>query len=58
MKSLGRLARSVAMMTHRPVIGSLRNSGNSRDPSEVNQQDLATDDYSVRGAGDLVAGVF
>ena len=38
MKSLGRLARSVAMMTHRPVIGSLRNSGNWGNPSAVNSR--------------------
>ena len=30
MKSLGRLARSVAMMTQRPVIGSFLNSGKRR----------------------------
>src|SRR3982751_6641263 len=34
-KSLGRLARSVAIMTHRPVMGSLRSSGNYGDSSEV-----------------------
>src|SRR5205807_6672930 len=54
MKSLGRLARSVAMMTHRPVIGSLRNSGKSRDSSGVSSG-MAIDDYNVRGeAGNSV----
>ncbi len=32
MKSVGRMARSVAMITQRPVMGSLRNSGNSVNP--------------------------
>src|SRR5581483_6047563 len=36
MKSPDRLARPLAMMTHRPVMGSLRNSGNRRDSSELN----------------------
>ena len=37
MKSVGRLARSVEMITQRPVIGSLRSSGNesSSAPSSV-----------------------
>src|SRR5450432_3948447 len=35
MKSLGRFARSVAMATHRPVMGSLRNSDNACDSSGV-----------------------
>src|SRR5215471_20960508 len=34
-KSVGRLARSVAIITHRPVIGSLRNSGKSLCSSGV-----------------------
>src|SRR5437763_14144443 len=34
-KSLGRFARSVAMITHRPVIGSLRNSGKLGNSSRV-----------------------
>src|ERR1035437_920257 len=35
MKSPGRFARSVAMITHRPVMGSLRNSGKRGEPSEI-----------------------
>src|ERR1035437_9669893 len=34
-KSLGRLARSVAIITHRPVMGSLRSSGNYGDSSSM-----------------------
>src|ERR1019366_2043655 len=35
MKSPGRFARSVAMITHRRVMGSLRNSGKREEPSDI-----------------------
>src|SRR5581483_9910273 len=34
-KSVGRFARSVAMITQRPVIGSLRSSGNDDPPGPL-----------------------
>src|ERR1039457_7295062 len=35
MKSPGRFARSGAMITHRPGMGALRNSGKRGEPSEI-----------------------
>ena len=41
MKSVGRLARSVAMITHRPVMGSFRNSGNDGESSASQKEIIA-----------------
>src|SRR5580658_4868038 len=43
-KSVGRLARSVEMMTHRPTIGSLRNSGTVDLPGNSNVYITASED--------------
>src|SRR5215469_3904606 len=48
MKSLGRLARSVAMITHRPVIGSLRSSGNVGESSGDEQNPIIASASTLR----------
>src|SRR5258705_6017876 len=58
MKSLGRFARSVAMMTHLPVMGSLRNSGKEEQSSGLGggtSQETIITIMSRRGCGGSVA---
>src|ERR1044072_2302670 len=53
MKSVGRLARSVAMMTHRPVMGSFRNSGNDGESSGRQKEIIAWTAGRLRQAYDF-----
>src|SRR5208337_2488027 len=52
LKSVGRLERSVEMMTHRPTIGSLRSSGTDN----LEQTTLLSYSTAIPAQGSVVAG--